>query len=116
MRKALLIFFGAVIVIGIVLYFIHQHAEHTFGTSYDPSNSHDLEKIIVIGDNSRPLREALERFRHDHGCYPIEASNLFSGYLKRTNAPDDVSFWAGWNVDDLSTNHYLLVYKVGWDD
>jgi len=116
MRKAILIIVSLVILVSIGLYFLGQHMRHIYGTSYDPNDRRDLQKLIVIGDASRPLRDALERFRHEHGSYPTVASNLFPAYLQRTNAPDDFSDWSGWNMMDVASNHYLLVYKVGWDD
>ena len=116
MRKALPIVFIAVVLIGISLFFLHRWALHTFGTSYDPTNSRDLQKLMAVADDSRPLRAALEQFRHDHGSYPPAATNLFPAYLHATNSPDDFSDWAGWRYVEATTNGYTLLYKVNWDD
>jgi hypothetical protein len=116
MRKALLIIFGAVVLIGVGLFFLHRWGLHTFGPGYDPNNSHDLQKLMAIADDSRPFRDALERFRHDHGSYPAAATNLFPKYLRSTNSPEDFSDWIGWRYIETTTNGYSLHYQVNWDD
>jgi len=116
MRKALPIVFITVALIGVGLVFFHRWALHTFGPSYDPTNSHDLQKLMAIADDSRPFRAALEQFRHDHGSYPPAATNLFPAYLHATNSPDDFSDWAGWRYVEATTNGYTLLYTVNWDD
>jgi len=116
MRKALLIFFSAAILIGVGLFFLHQWALHAFGPSYDPTNSRDLQKLMAIADDSRPFRDALERFRHDHGSYPVAAANLFPTYLHATNSPEDFSDWVGWRYVVATTNSYTLHYQANWDD
>ena len=116
MRKALFIIFSVAILIGLGLFFFHRWALHTFGPSYDPTNSHDLQKLATIADDSRPFRDALERFRLDHGSYPAAATNLFPTYLHATNSPEDFSDWLGWRYVEAATNSYTLFYKVSWDD
>ena len=116
MRKALPIIFIAVVLVGVILFFIHRWALHTFGPSYDPTNSHDLQKLVAIADGSRPFRDALERFRRDHGSYPAAATNLFPAYLHATNSPEDFSDWIGWRYVEATTNSYTIFYQVNWDD
>jgi hypothetical protein len=116
MRKALPIFFIAVVLIGLALFFLHRRALHTFGPSYDPTNKRDLQKLMAIADDSRPLRAALEQFRHDHGSYPPAATNLFPAYLHSNKSSEDSSDWAGWRYVEATTNGYTLLYKVNWDD
>jgi len=116
MRKALLIFFSAAILIGVSLFFLHRWALHTFGSSYDPNNSHDLKNLMAIADDSRPFRDALERFRHDHGVYPAAVTNLFPAYLQATNSPEVFSDWVGWRYVEATPNSYTLHYQANWDD
>jgi hypothetical protein len=111
MRKALIIILSIVVVIGIVLFLLRQWSP----TSYDPNDSRDLQKLSSIADNSRPFREALEKFKHDHGIYPQANTNIFPSYLIKTDAPDDFSDWAGWRYFP-GTNSYTLFYQVNWDD
>ena len=115
MRKGLIIILCLAVLMGIALEFVHRWSLRTFGEDYDPDNIHDMQKLVVIAENSRPLREALERFKHDRGVYP-NASNLFSSYLPATNRPaDDFSDWAGWRYLPASTNSYTLFYQANWD-
>jgi hypothetical protein len=115
MRKALLIFLCIVILIGVALGFFRQWGLRHFGPVYDPSSSRDVQKLLAIADKSRQLREALERFKHDHGSYPTVVTNLFPSYLQA--APTPASFyWAGWYYQQESANSYSMYYKVNWDD
>jgi hypothetical protein len=112
MRKFLLILFCIVVItfIGFVAY-VRWH----WGPGYDPSNSQDVHQLLVFADNSLPLREALERFKQDHGGYPTDVTNLFPSYLPATNAPDHLKDWAGWEYHPVSTNGYSLFYQLEWD-
>jgi hypothetical protein len=116
MSKALVVLVVVAAFIGIGLIFINNWAVKTFGVAYDPSNSRDLQKLLIIADNSRPLREALERYKLDHGNYPDDSTNLFPSYLHSTNGPNDFSDWAGWRYEPETTNTYSLIYKANWDD
>jgi len=116
MRKALPIIFITIALIVVGLFFFHRWALHTFGRSYDPNNSLDLQKLMAMADDSLPFRDALERFRHDHGGYPAAVTNLFPAYLHTTNSPEDFSDWAGWRYVAATTNSYTLHYQANWDD
>ena len=115
MRKTLLIVFAAVILMGIGVLFLRRWGLNTFGTGYDPNKRQDVRKLIVIADDSRPVRELLERFRHDQGRYPEVLSNLFPTYLHATNSPGDFTDWNGWRYEGAS-NSYTLRYQVNWDE
>jgi hypothetical protein len=116
MRKLHVFLFGAFILIGVGLFLFHRMAVDIFGVSYDPNNSDDLQKLMVIADTSRPFRSALERFKQDHGSYPARAGDLFPSYLQSTNGPNDYSDWAGWHYEPESTNSYQLFFHPAWDD
>jgi hypothetical protein len=116
MRKLFLITLCAFVLIGIGLFRFHNWASRTFGVSYNPNNSRDLQKLSAIAKDSLPLRKALERFKQDHGNYPDNVTNLFFSYLKSTNGPNDFSDWAGWRYQPESTNSYSLFYHPNWDD
>jgi hypothetical protein len=112
MRKIILIIICvfAFIGVGLVL-LVRWH----FGPYYDPSNSQGLQKLRTLADVSRPLREALERFKDDHGRYPNSTTNLFPLYLRTTNTTDDFTDWQGWRCVELSSNSYELFYQLEWD-
>jgi len=116
MRKALPIIVTAVVLIGVCLFFLNRWALHTFGHSYDPTNSRDLQKLMAIADDSRPFRDALERFRHDHGSYMAADANFFTTYLHATNSADACPDWAGWRCVEATTNSYTLFYQPCWND
>jgi hypothetical protein len=122
MRKALLIFLCVVILIGVGAVFLNRQMRHIYGPGYDPSNSRDLQKLLVIANAGRPLREALARFKIDHGYYPMEAADFIPSYLQPTNVPDILNTndynekdWAGWEYHRESTNHYQLFFQLDWD-
>jgi hypothetical protein len=117
MRKAFLILLCVVILIGVSAVILNRHLSHIYGPYYDPSNSRDLQKLLAIVDGSRPLREALERFKNDQGDYPTTVTNLFPSYLQTKNAPEDFNIkdWAGWEYNRESTNSYELFYQLDWD-
>jgi hypothetical protein len=118
MRKALIILLCVVLLVGAGAVALHRFGLRVYGPGYDPNNSSDVQKLGLLVDGSRPLREALERFRHENGGYPGAATNLFPSYLQaQTNrAPYDWSDWAGWNYCGETSNSYTLIQKVNWDD
>jgi len=116
MRRALLIIVCVVILIGVALGFLRQWDLRHFGPVLDIRKSQDVEKLLAIANNSRPLREALERFKHDHGTYPEVITNLFPSYLQPAPTMGDRSRWAGWDYMEQSTNSYSLYYQTDWDD
>lgn len=115
MRKALITILCVVILVGVALGLLKQSGLLHFGPVYDARRSRDVEKLLVIADDSRPLREALERFKHDQGSYPTVITNLFPSYLQAAPAPAPF-YWAGWYYQQESANSYTLYYKVNWDD
>jgi hypothetical protein len=116
MRRALLIILSAVVLIGTALVFVRQWGLRHFGPGYDIRKSQDVERLFVIADASRPLREALEHFKHDHGQYPETITNLFTSYIQVAPTMGDPSRWAGWDYMMQSSNTYSLFYQTDWDD
>jgi hypothetical protein len=106
MRKAFLILLCVVIVIGIGISFFLWPVS---------VSKLDVQKLLTIADNGRPLREALERFKRDQGNYPAKATNLFHSYLQLAPIPTPFD-WGGWDYLQDSTNSYYLFYKINWDD
>jgi hypothetical protein len=115
MRKAIISILCVLILAGVCSGLLHWFGVRTYGPDYDPSNSGDLQKLRAFADGSRPLREAFERFRDDHGSYPKSTTNLFPLYLLTTNTPHDFTDWQGWRCVDLSSNSYQLYYQINWD-
>ena len=95
------------------LYFVH-----IFGYGIDPNSSQGLQTLCEIAGASRPLRDALDQYKRDHGSYPASITNLFPAYLKKTtNAPEDFSDFAGWDYrPHESLDQYELRHQVDWDD
>jgi len=117
MRKAFLIFLCVTIVLGMGMVFLHRQMQRIYGPGYNPDNSHDLQKLVIIAEASRPLCEALERFKNDRGNYPSSVIDLIPAYLQTKNAPDDFNTkdWAGWEYLRESTNSYQLFFQLDWD-
>jgi len=121
MRKAFIILFCLVVVIGVAAVLLNRHLRHVFGPEFSPE--HDMDKLLIIADDSRPMREALERFKHDHAYYPDRIDSIIPSYLQPTNVPDilntnDYYFtkdWGGWEYHLMSTNSYELFFQLDWD-
>jgi hypothetical protein len=120
MRKAIPIILCVIVVLGIGGVALLRHMSHVHGWGFTPE--HDMDKLRIIADDSRPLRDALERFKHDQGEYPTSVTNLISSYLQPTNVPDVLNTndyytkdWAGWEYHRKSTNSYNLFFQLDWD-
>lgn len=120
MRKTFLILFCVVIVIGVGAVLLNRHMRHVFGPGLTPE--HDIDKLLVIADDSRPIREALERFKIAQGCYPMKVASFIPSYLQPTNVPDVLNTndyltkdWGGWEYHPESTNSYELFFQLDWD-
>lgn len=115
MRKSLPILFCVVLVIGVSAGVLLWYGSRTGGPRYNPRSNRDVQKLQAIAENGRPLREALERYKHDQGSYPPVVTNLFPVYLQPAPTPTEFH-WAGWHYMRESTNSYSLYYKLNWDD
>jgi len=110
MRKTIIMILCVATLLGVCAGLLHWWGTNTFG-GYNPNSSHDVQKLFTIAENSRPLRDALERFKHDKNGYPNVVTNLFPSYLQA--AP----IWLeDWHYELESTNGYILHYQTGWDD
>ena len=97
---------------GLELYF-----RRVFGPGIDPRSSQGVQALVQIAGASRPLRDALERFKREHGSYPVDFTNLVPNYLPVTNASDDISDFAGWDYyPKESSSGYELMHQIDWDD
>lgn len=104
MRKAFLILFWIVLMIGVSAGALLWYVSRIGGSRYDPSDKRDMQKLRVIAESARPLREWLELFKKDHDTYPGTAP-----------IPSSLSR-AGWHYQRESTNSYSLYYQLNWDD
>jgi hypothetical protein len=120
MRKAFIIFFCVAIVIGVAAALLNRHMRHVFGPGFTPE--HDMDSLLIIADDSRPIREALERFKNDHTNYPMTVASIIPSYLQPTNVPDVLNTndyltkdWGGWEYLPKSSNSYELFFQLDWD-
>ena len=120
MRKGFIIIFCVVIVLGVAAVLLNRHMHHVFGPGFTPE--HDMDKLLIIADDSRPIREALERFKHDHDYYPTTVASFIPSYLQPTNVPGVLNTndyfakdWGGWEYHPKSTNSYELFFQLDWD-
>ena len=73
---------------------LELYFRHVFGPEIDPRSSQGVQAGSSLGSNCRgrrPLHDALERFKREHGSYPVDFTNLVPNYLPVTNASDDIS-------------------------
>ena len=115
MRKAITTILCLVILIAIGGVILVRHMSHIYGPIYTPQ--HDMDKLLTIANTSRPLQEALERYKNERGHYPSTITNLFPAYLQPTNAPEDffVKDWGGWDYFVQATDSYELYFQLCWD-
>jgi hypothetical protein len=120
MLKTPLIIICVVAAIGIGAILFSRPMWHAFGTYLTPE--HNLGKLLAIADDSRPLRDALERFRNAQGFYPADVGSIIPSYLQPTNVPDVLNTndysekdWGGWEYHSESTNSYELFFQLDWD-
>ena len=119
MRKKTIILISVVILIGGcagAFFWFDSLFSGIGGPIYDLNNKQDVQKLLSIADGGRSFREALERFKHDHGSYPNDITNLIPAYLQGELTPAPASCWAGWYYFQESTNGYMIFYKLNWDD
>ena len=119
MRKKTIILIAVVILIGGcagAYFWFDSVVSGMFGPIYDVNNKRDIQKLSSIAEGGRPFREALERFKQDHGDYPNDITNLIPSYLQGELTPAPMSCWAGWQYWPESTNGYSIAYRLNHDD
>jgi hypothetical protein len=120
MRKTPLIIICVIAAIGIGAVLFSRQMRHGFGAYLTPED--DLGTLLVIADDSRPLRDALERFRSVRGFYPADVAIIIPSYLQPTNIPSALNTndysandWGGWEYHSQSINSYELFFQLDWD-
>jgi hypothetical protein len=76
------------------------------------ATDHDL-RLTYAARGARPVVEALDRYRRDHGAFPAEAGAL-APYLGATGPKVSHAEMHGFDYDG-GGDRYVLSKKLGWD-